>query len=265
MEYIKRNTNIEDPDNIDLDNLFYQIYKDVKLIMKYPKILKINNNIHQCMDDSKYYIYLSNFRYNYPNDFRNKRFIYIAGFAFPGSTTGDKVSIEANSLPINEITIDKDNFYYFPIEGLILPVTALEFTPIHCAVNTKNEIFSELNSNDKILYLGISLPINIYQMFLDKEISFMNYYRKYSVKYGTLLIDLPETNLKNIDLLYYQKWGVNKIENYYLQYYKNILIYKKEWRNKIKDVNDELKYLPEIGVEYFNAKKRFELNIIKYH
>lgn len=51
-------------------------------------------------------------------------------------------------------------------------------------------------------------------------------------------------------------WAVNKIQNFYL--YAKRRRYFINWKNKISQVNDEIRTLPNIGVDYFTAMEHFK-------
>lgn len=177
----------------------------------------------------------------------------LAGLYFPHNNVGDKIKILVNDHLEFNITITDKNKIYLPINDEhfmhirylyfsgIRVRSALPFYSVKIALNdydklpyTLNIVFRISNENKYLLYGGGTCIKLNYSEIGDYEIV-----DKYEI------FDKDEPSIITIQ----KTWR---------DYKERCSIFHNIWKNNIRDVNMSIKYLPDIGIEYFNTMDHYK-------
>jgi len=170
----------------------------------------------------------------------------VAGLYFPNAQPGTKVKIVVGRSVISEIVITNSNKIYLPIDNqIMLYILNLQFHQV-------NVIYPQAN---KFYIFGVHLrpPEDLY---LVRHGHSFHIYNKnlYWLVYGGMGIITKEINNSpyNIISKAHLDYHANKIKKYFKKCKK--IKNKQKWTL----VGQEIKALPERGVDYFAGKERFE-------
>jgi hypothetical protein len=174
----------------------------------------------------------------------------LAGLYFPNHDIGDKIDIyiedgRYSPIKISTIIVDDKNRIYLPIDDeYFINICQLMYQYITIHTN-------------KPFYI-VSMILNMKSRNLVFDHRHVSYFLKRQKKYVYIdnntvlhLIDCPSINLYQEDEI-----GSAIIIQRVWKRYKERQIYTK-WSNHIEEVNTEIRLLPDIGIEYFNALNEF--------
>ncbi len=175
----------------------------------------------------------------------------LAGLYFPNNEIGDVVSIVYNNKVIGTIEItDKDKIY--------IPLSDTHF--VYCCGLPR--IYFKCNNNVEFHAVSIVLPATtimtklalwtcVYQ--LKNKTLYYSYCTRYSGK-PCNGCDHGEPEIAN----YPQIASARVIQKAWKNYKRRCL---DQWKDNIGDVNEEIEYMPNLGIEYFNALNDYNINI----
>lgn len=200
--------------------------KFARLLQGYKYILYTNKCVPSI--DGKY-----NLSWNQPT---------VAGLYFPNNSIGDKIDIIIRNYVFSIIITDTNKIY--------LPIDDEYF--LHCNQIPYNEMIIRTNKVFYLVsvhYLKSTFMFSPFVYFLQNKKKYLQY------KDGEcILIDKP-TNL-----YIYQEDEIGSaiiIQRAWKRYKNRWTQYYTKWSNHIEEVNTEIRLLPDIGIEYFNALNEF--------
>jgi hypothetical protein len=215
------------------------VYKILTMCYKYTRETQYTLYTKEMMPDNK--IYYS----------QSSSIDILAGLYFPNHDIGDKIDIyiEDDSMfppiKISTIIVDDKNRIYLPIDDEYF-------------INICQLVYQYITIHTNKPFYIVSMILNCKIRNSVREYRNVSYFLKRQKKYVYIdnntvlhLIDYPSINLYQEDeidsaIIIQRAW----------KRYKERKIYTK-WSNHIEEVNTEIRLLPDIGIEYFNALNEF--------
>ena len=238
-------------------------------------LLKLNNVNYRKFKDNNYcwfkYAYYT-VQYKLNEEIERGGDI-LAGLYFPNNEIGDEIDIMANDIVISTIKITDTNKIYLPLDDLYFIILLHAQGPTTLAIKCKQKqnltyyvVFLLLDSCPR---RTLCTHCGNYKIELKKQIIYFTNCRVY-LKYSNnekSLDCLP--NGQSLDCLsvadYPQMLAAMQIQRAWRRYKHREKYDWKEWNNNIEFVNDDIKYIPGLGIEYFNSLDSYELNKLKLY
>ncbi len=187
-----------------------------------------------------------------PSKIINRDGDIVAGLYFPHQNIGDKINISIGPECVSTLYISDINKIYFPLydDDFIFSI-CLSGHEIHVNTNIPYYVVSiYFNRKERRSLVANDCSIKIHK--LDKILT-------YNYGMAHLYDDNGHMNIYN----YSRNGYVKNIQKYWKTYKENKLKYLDKWKNNIIEVNKEIEYMPEFGIEYFKHKNNFnKLKII---
>lgn len=210
-----------------LSDTLNQCYKHVRLVMKYPNLLKIpdeNNcvtNLIEYPSGNAYRMGLLNNGniFGYRTEILRQGDI-LAALSFPENQDGDIITIRTDDHILNTIVIDKKKTFYPPVRnGIMLHLNCILYQHIYVYGAKKIQtLFIYFEGN-----IRVALAFNQQYFEYCEEI--------YHISSG-VIEKIEKSNIRNGTALDYNKiWAANKIGSFY-----KFIIKKRKIKEKLKKI-----------------------------
>lgn len=173
----------------------------------------------------------------------------LAGLYFPHNNVGDKIKIILNSEEFYITITDKNKIH--------LPLNDEHFIYIRHLCYTDIRIYTSLPFYSVQILLADhdNLPMDLNIVFrLSNENKYLLYGEGACAK-----MDYEEINAYKSNYTIFDKDepSIITIQQTWKDYKERRNVFYNIWKNSIKDINSAIRFLPGIGIEYFNAMEHY--------
>ncbi len=167
----------------------------------------------------------------------------VGGLYFPNNDIGDEIEITHWGITVSTIKITDTTKIYLPLDDLY-------FFPLLCYYG---EIFVRCKQKCDIKYNVVFISLRDRQLFMKCPLI-------YNLKTG-IMTNMGSPDPSWLTANYPQIASARVIQkawrNYKKRQHKQIW---KKWMDDIQHVNNEIKYMPNFGIEYFNSLYHYNFN-----
>ncbi len=179
----------------------------------------------------------------------------LAGLYFPNNKVGDEIDIMINDIVISTIKITDINKIYLPLDDLYFIILMHTQGPIRLSIKCKQT--QNLTYHVVFLLLDmctrrtLCLQCSNYKIELKKQTLYFAKCTVYPKNSNNVCLPLAD---------YPQMLAAMQIQKIWNKYKNRKNVDWIKWNHNIEFVNDDIKYMPDIGIEYFNSLNSYTTN-----